>query len=469
MHALQLLRTHRTQLVDRMEALARSAIDESRSLSTDDDAELAVIQTEIAAMDEREAELVSVAERTAERGKRPSLNVHAPAAEFTGGSAYERARHNIDSASRAGHLPDHAAERVTGLLEQGPSTDRSQAARWAAAAGDTAYRGAFAKLLADPTRGHMLWTPEEAAAYRRCAEVNSELRAMSTGSGGGAELIPLSLDPAIMLSNVGSNNPLRRLARVTQTVTNTWQGVTSAGVTSEWKAEGSQAADATPTLAAPSIPMFLGDAFVPYSFEVGMDAQNFLEELTKVLLDSADQLQATAFTTGNGTTAPQGIVTGLAGTASEINGSGSEVHAASDPFRLQNDLGARFSANAVFLSHIATCNVYRQMETTAGALQFPELRQSPPSLCGKPWFELSNMDGSINAAATANNFCMIYGDVKAGFVIADRIGSQLELIPNLVGANQRPTGQRGALLWFRTGSKVVVPEALRLLDIPTTA
>ena len=29
--------------------------------------------------------------------------------------------------------------------------------------------------------------------------------------------------------------------------------------------------------------------------------------------------------------------------------------------------------------------------------------------------------------------------------------------------------QRGALLWFRTGSNVVVPQAFRLLSIPTTA
>jgi predicted phage gp36 major capsid-like protein len=30
-------------------------------------------------------------------------------------------------------------------------------------------------------------------------------------------------------------------------------------------------------------------------------------------------------------------------------------------------------------------------------------------------------------------------------------------------------GQRGALLWFRTGSDVVIPNAFRLLSIPTTA
>lgn len=30
-------------------------------------------------------------------------------------------------------------------------------------------------------------------------------------------------------------------------------------------------------------------------------------------------------------------------------------------------------------------------------------------------------------------------------------------------------GKRGALLWFRTGSDVVIPNAFRLLSIPTTA
>jgi HK97 family phage major capsid protein len=93
----------------------------------------------------------------------------------------------------------------------------------------------------------------------------------------------------------------------------------------------------------------------------------------------------------------------------------------------------------------------------------------PAHLRIKPWHENSNMDGSIDAAATANNYALIYGDIRRGFIIADRIGSTLEIIPNLVGTNRRPTGQRGALLWFRTGSEVVVPQALRLLDVPTTA
>lgn len=52
-------------------------------------------------------------------------------------------------------------------------------------------------------------------------------------------------------------------------------------------------------------------------------------------------------------------------------------------------------------------------------------------------------------------------------LIVDRLASSLELIPHVVSENRRPTGQRGALLWFRTGSNALVPNAFRLLDIVT--
>jgi len=385
------------------------------------------------------------------------------------GEGCDEAHRLLESEFRSGRLTDSGAEATTELLSEGPATSRRQADSWIRAAGNPAYRDAFAKMLADPARGHMLWSEAEADAYRAAADVNAELRAMSTTGADGGYLIPLTLDPAILLTNDGSTNPLRQLATTKTTMTNAWQGVTSAGVTSEWKTEGAEAADASPAVAAPSIDVHLGDAFVPYSYEVGMDAVNFLEELGEVLRDSADQLQATAYTTGTGSSQPEGIVTGLVGGSSEIDSGGSEAIIAADAYTLQNALPARFSADATWLSHIATANTFRQFETTNGALAFPSMHEAPASLLGKAWHECSNMDGAIDAAATANNFVLIYGDVRRAFYIVDRVGSTLELIPNLVGANQRPTGERGAILWFRTGSEVVIPQALRMLDVPTTA
>ena len=459
--------------VDALEAEIRALADlDTSTLEQDRRLDAAIVELKEA----RRADIIRLAET---QRHNPELNAdyHAPNQNYgrPADEVTDRGRQVIDENFRSGRLPAAAAEKATGLIEAGYSGERSIAGKWATAAGDPAYRGAFVKLLADPHRGHLLWTPQEADAYRNVIAVQAEMEGRANmgiaSTGIGAAMIPLTLDPAILITNDGSNNPLRQLATIKQTMTNTWQGVTSAGATSEWKTEAAEAGDGAPTLASPSIPVFLADSFVAYSYEIGQDGENFLDELAKVLVDSLDNLMATAYTTGNGTTAPQGIVTGLVGTASEINGQGSEALAATDPFDLQNALPARFSANATWQAHIATMNTYRQMETTNGAHEFPELRQNPPYLLGKRFFENSNMDGAINAAATANNYVMVYGDVAAGYYIVDRVGSQLELIPNLVdgSGSSRPTGERGAILWARTGAEVVIPQALRLLDIPTTA
>lgn len=482
---IDLLTVRHSDFHTRAQAILDNARDEARPLTAEEKAESDALADDLTAISARLAELKEI------QAARAVAWSHTPAFVDTDGSgrslqfmqrtnawatdarslsdtdALRHARAALDATqARAGRVPEQGLAKVADVLSNGAGAEPGRIARWTIAASNPAYETAFAKMLIDPVRGHLEWDAAEQAAYTAVAELQ---RAMSLTSANGGYMVPFTLDPAIMLTNDGSNNPLRKLATVKLTTTNSWNGITSAGATAEWKSEAAQVADGSPTLAQPSIPTFFGDSFVPYSFEWGMDAEDALSELTKVLVDAADSLMATAYTTGNGTTAPQGIVTGLVGTASEINTTGTEALDDSDPFALQNALPARFSAGATYQSHIATANAYRQMETTNGALMFPELRERPASLLGKPWYENSNMDSAYNPAATANNYLMIYGDVRAGYFIVDRIGATLELIPNLMGANGRPTGERGALLWFRTGGEVVVPQALRLLDVPTTA
>lgn len=80
-------------------------------------------------------------------------------------------------------------------------------------------------------------------------------------------------------------------------------------------------------------------------------------------------------------------------------------------------------------------------------------------LLGRGVYEMSNADGTIAAGKRLS----VYGDFRSGFTIVDRWPSSLELIPHLFGENRRPTGQRGAFLYARTGSDVVVPNAFRML------
>lgn len=163
-----------------------------------------------------------------------------------GGGEVDTARRRIDALVKSEALPDHAGGAAERLLTQSKGHEQALAVRWALASSHDAYMGAFCKLLADPQRGHMLWSGAEQAAYVKVAHVAAELKAMSLTDANGGFLVPFTLDPAILLTSDGSFNPLRQISRVVQTVTDQWQGVTSAGVTAEWLAEAAEAADASP-------------------------------------------------------------------------------------------------------------------------------------------------------------------------------------------------------------------------------
>jgi HK97 family phage major capsid protein len=372
----------------------------------------------------------------------------------------DRAMWTLDRHVKADRLPARSAEVVEQLTKTGSGLEQGWAARMVGAVGSDAYLSAFSKLVGDPQRGHLLWNAQEQEAFRVVEQLRSETRAMSTVDTQGGYAIPLSLDPSILITSSGSINPLRQISRVVQITTDVWNGITSAGVTAEWLGEASEAADASPTLAQPSIPVYKAAAFCPFSYEISQDALNFITELGKLLSDAYDQLTAAAFTTGSGTGQPTGLITALAGTASQVNTASADTLAPGDVYNLQNQLPPRFQANAQWAAALATLNTLRQFETSNGALKFPSLQDNPPTLLGRNANELSNMDSTIDAGQ--NNHILVYGSFDQ-FVVVDRWPSQLEIIPNLFGANRRPTGQRGAFLWARTGSNVVVPNAFRLL------
>ena len=177
-----------------------------------------------------------------------------------------------------------------------------------------------------------------------------------------------------------------------------------------------------------------------------------------------------AFTLGSGSGQPTGFVTALAASSPTVivTGDGSEALAAGDAYKLQNALPPRFQPNSRFVAALPTINALRQFETTSGALKYPSLQDTPPTLLGRSVHEVSHMDSTINAAATEANYLLAVGD-WSHFVIADKIGTVVELVPHVFGSSRRPTGQRGFFAHFRTGSDVIVDNAFRILNVATTA
>jgi HK97 family phage major capsid protein len=359
-------------------------------------------------------------------------------------------------------------ERIIEAASRIIDSDRSAAfAARAAVLSDPDYTSAFLRMMIDPERGHLGWTPAEAEAWRRVDQFDRSARAMSEASSGvGGALVPLTLDPSIVITGAGSINPVRQIARIVSTPSNTWQGVTAAQVTSSFDAENSEVSDDSPTLSAPSIPVFTERAFLAASFELVDDVPNFANEVAMLFGDAIDNLERDKFTNGTGSAEPNGVLHQVENTtASRVAATTTSQFGSVDVYRLVEGLPARHQDNANWMASLPILNKMRQMATGTGPQSAfwsdwagPQL--APAKLLGLPIWQNSAMPTVI----TTNADILLVGNFQR-FVVVDHVGhARLETISNLLGTtNGRPTGQRGFLLWKRCGSATNDVDAFRAL------
>jgi HK97 family phage major capsid protein/HK97 family phage prohead protease len=308
--------------------------------------------------------------------------------------------------------------------------------------GSQTYRRAFAKIMT-------MQYPDP-----------DEMRALSlTGSAGGFA-VPFALDPTILNTSNGVVNPIRQLARVIQITGDTWKGVTSTGITATYEAEATETTDNAPTLVQPEISTEKAQAFVPYSIEVGQDWSGMENDIAELLADSKDTLEAAKFISGTGTNEPFGVAVG---TTTTVNAAaGADAFTLANLYTLMGALPPRYRPRGAWVGDLALLNRIRQFETAGGstsAVWVDGLQADTPGrLLGKPAYEASEMP---NDATTGNKF-LIFGDFSR-YVIVERVGLNIENIPHLMGANRRPTGQRGLYAYWRNGAKVVDANAFRAL------
>lgn len=363
-------------------------------------------------------------------------------------------RDNALRAVEGMHFPHAEADReraqgqLEGLINKFSSGDDSGFARHVLTYGSPTYRRAFAKTLG----GIRLSTEEQ--------------RAMSlTGTQGGFA-VPVTLDPTIIPTSNGAVNPWRQISRVEKITGNTWNGVSAGAITASRDAEFEEVTDDGPTLAQPTATVTKAQAFVPFSIEVGQDWASLESEMANLIQDAKDVEEATAFATGGGTGVnPQGVLTGATGTVA----AGTAAFAVAHGYGLLEALPARFRPNGKFVANLAQYNRIRQLDTAGGAnIWVPNLQQgvgneangqTGATFLGKPAYESSVMTSALTAASKI----MIFGDFRY-YLIVDRIGMTVELVPHLFGAtNQRPIGSRGILAYWRNTGKVLSSAAFKTL------
>ena len=306
-------------------------------------------------------------------------------------------------------------------------------------------------------------------------------RSLTLGTASGGYLLPYVLDPTIVITSDGSTNPYRAMADIKQTTSNAWQGVNSAGVQMGWLDEGGQSSDQTPATGQIQIFVKKAAAWVIGSFESVGDT-NFADQLPRLLADSKDILEETAFARGTGGTGnsgqPLGVLNSL-GTAQRVLAGGSGVAAFTgtlgsgganngglgDVMALNGALGPRFrmSPSVGWVATITNINKIRILDQYGGAGFWANLGQgTPPTLMEKQIREspsLTQTPGTGTALAAAAG---IFGDWSK-FYVVDRIGSTMLFDPLIKGAGtaNMPTGNQGWFYYWRVGSGVATPNAFR--------
>jgi HK97 family phage major capsid protein len=372
------------------------------------------------------------------------------------GEARDKALAVLETAGA--HLDAGSGDKVDKLLRsRDANVDGSEIAKRMLVTENDDYRSAFVKLT---TQAQPALSADEA----RAVSAWNEFRAMSSTNANGGFGVPVLIDPSIILTAQGSLNPFRGISRVETITTNEWKGVSSAGVTWSYDDEADEVSDDAPTIAQPTVPVHTARGFIPYSLEIGQDYPGFAAEMARLLAEGYDELQAAAFATGSGTGQPTGIITALdANTNVEVTLTTAGQFSGADINKVWAELPDRYKSNSTFvMSH----NVGNAVATFGNGnnLSFVtvDLTGVVSTIRTRP-ATFSSYFPNVPTSTTAAGNVLVVGDFR-NYVIAERAGMEVELVPHLFGTtNGRPTGQRGWFAYARHGANSVNDLGFRLL------
>lgn len=386
---------------------------------------------------------------------------------------HDRARRAVDLAAfphspigtclPGGKAADRAGrqEYVSALLER--DGEDQAITRRILLTGSPTYRRAFAKTMSAQLRGSggVNLSQDE----QRAMEL---VRAMTVGTGSaGGFAVPYMLDPTVIPTSNLSVNPFRAICRVDTIPGNEWRGVTSAGVTAGYATEATEASDNSPTLAQPNLLMQRAQCFVPVSIELTQDWPELQTELANLIQDAKDDLEANKFTNGSGTNEPTGLITGA---TTVVTTAGSGAFVVGDLYKLEQNVPPRFRPRAQMIANRATWNLVRQFDTAGGAglwVYLPAGLDNQVPRGGNLGVQVlgygANESSAMVSTLTHVSNIIVMGDPRY-YIIVDRVGLDIEVIPHLFGATNRfPTGQRGFFAYWRNNARVLDVNAFRVL------
>jgi HK97 family phage major capsid protein/HK97 family phage prohead protease len=366
-------------------------------------------------------------------------------------------------------VTDKAAthQRIGWLLDNVDSKEKHLARR-ILTTGNPTYKRAFDKIL----RGLALNAEEQRAA------------ALAVGvDGTGGFAVPFAFDPTVIAigAHTGAVNPYRATCRVVPIVgTDTWNALTATAITATRTTEAAASTEQGPTFAQPQYIVKRIHAMVSASIEMLQDRPNLPQEISGLIQEAKDNEEEASFAIGvGGGSASIGVVAafGTSGAYTQLDTAGSVTLAAADADLVEAALPVRHRFGAQWFMNRVTLRKFQAVETAGGKLfQASQYFQSAGNVNlatdGNTGLKLLgypvNESPSVATAATSHITIAALINPQQ-YVIVDRVGMSIEVIPHLFGPSQGnlPTGQRGIYaLWRNTAAPLNV-DAGRILDYKT--
>lgn len=168
-----------------------------------------------------------------------------------------------------------------------------------------------------------------------------------------------------------------------------------------------------------------------------------------------------AFFTGDGTGKPLGVLAATGGAQVGITAASATAFTAGEMFDLFYSLKAPYRKNAVFLMNDSSVKALRKLKDSNGQyLWQPSLTAgTPDTLMGRPVYTSAYMP-----AMAADAKAVLFGDLSY-YWVADRQGRSFRRLGELYA----PTGQVGFLATQRVDGKLVLPEAVKVMQMKASS
>ena len=460
-------------------ALARQAIEypgvlptEAQTMWDADSNELDLLERDIRAWDDRQARLAAYAqdEKKVERSYDPvaSFARKTESDIYDLGAIWNRSRSPEDrdqvlrdNAMRSveqSNYPHPKADQdafrghIATLLDYKDSPDK-ELARRILVTGSPVYQRAFNKAI--------LGVPLSNEETRAAA-----LAVTGTTTTGGW-MVPYVFDPTLIPIGAAVNNPFRAHCRVEQIVGgNAWTAVSATAVVAIYEAEAAAATEAGPTIGRPTMTAQRASTFISVSTETLQDRPGLPGELAVLIQEGKDVLEEAQYAGGTGGTVyPFGMF--YTGAFTNLDSIGDNVTAVADIYAIEAALPMRYRRNAKWFMSRATLHKWQAFETVYGTYfggQNYAYAGTPVDaangdtgvrMLGYPIIEVPSAPHGAANFTTDGVIHTVFGDPKT-YVIVDRIGMSIEVIPHLFDGAGKPKGQRGIFAMWRNTARPII-------------